>query len=318
MNRNAGYKFMAEDVNEKDELNSSRPIITFVPEMWGEFERFHKFYGSTYRFNKFTTSALCGVHGHFDRYHVLLSLSKRLIPELEKDYEELIKNGNSDAIHSRELAAIVDSMFCELYSSVDCTRRVIVAIYGKYPGIGMDKKSTSGLFKNAGKHKIDDRVPLEIRGALEKGQSDWFPKLKKIRDAINHSSVGFCSDLTGRKNGELEPKISYSHQTLANELGNVHVTDDVFKMISELEVKVNLFQGSIYNALYQTLEDKETTQVCGWFDGRVYLRLVSPKEVIDFNSGRCYSRIYFDKGSMSTCPFMAICGAYKNSKSEDN
>lgn len=61
-------------------------------------------------------------------------------------------------------------------------------------------------------------------------------------------------------------------------------------MLSDYEVKVNLFLGSVYYALNQTLKDEETTQVCGFFYGRVYLRLVSPYEAIDFNSGRCLSR----------------------------
>jgi hypothetical protein len=247
---------------------------------------------------------------------VLMGLSRKLAPELRSDYEETIEKGFSDAIHSKELAAILDSLFCELYSSVDCTRHVIAAIYGKYPGI--TSKSTSGLFENAGKHIIDERVPLEIREALEKGQNDWFPRLKEIRDSLNHYSIGSCSDFEGRHKGELEPKVSYSHDLLGDDMGNVLVTNDVFKTISEFEVKVNLFQGSVYHALNQTLEDKETTQVCGWFGGRVYLRLVSPKEAIDFNSGKCYSQIYFEKEEMQTCPFVAVCGAYTNSKSEDN
>lgn len=46
--------------------------------------------------------------------------------------------------------------------------------------------------------------------------------------------------LKGEKNGELEPKISYFHDRLGNDLGNVLVTDDVFKLISEFEVKVKL------------------------------------------------------------------------------
>lgn len=305
---------MEEGINNKEAFATLRPVIVFAPELWDEVEKFLKFYKTTYTFNKKSTSALYGVHGHFDRYHVLLTLSKRLVPDLKKEYEETIETGTSDAIRSRELAAIIDSMFCELYSSVDCTCRIIIDIYGRYPGIGIDRNSISGLFKNAVEHKIDNRVPLEIRNTLEHGYNDWFKRLRKIRDAINHSSVGNCSDFEGRIKGELELKISYSHQTLANELGNDHVTDDVFKMLSELEVNVNLFHGTVYHSLNQTLEDKETTQVCGWFNGRVYLRIVSPKEAIDFNGGRCFSRIYFDNGDMPTCPFANICGAYVKSE----
>lgn len=308
---------MEEEINKKEVFANLRPVIVFAPELWGEVEIFRKFYNTTYTLGKNAMSALYGVHGHFSRYHVLLALSKRLIPDLKKEYEEIIETGTYDAIRSKELAAIIDSMFCELYSSVDCTCRIIIYIYGRYPGIGIDRNSISGLFKNAVEHKIDDRVPLEIRNALEYGSHNWFQRLRKIRDAINHSSVGDCSDLEGKMKGELEPKISYSHLSLANKFGNTHVTDDVFKMLKDFEVNVNLFQGAVYHALNQTLEDKETTQVCGWFGGRVHLRTVSPKEAIDFNSGKCFSRIYFDNGDMPTCPFVNVCGAYVKSENMD-
>jgi len=264
-------------------------------------------------------SALYGADGHFERYVALKGLCRKLTPGLVKDYEELVKNGYSHVSHSQELAAIVDSLFCELYSSVDCTRTVIAAVYKDHACV--QSRSTSKLFEYAAIGKMsgnkvkkliqmDERVPLEIRKALADGHNDWFPRLKNIRDAINHSSVGDCSDLEGRKNGELEPKIAYFRRYLANKEGNELVTDDVFKLISEFEVKVNLFLGSVYHALNQTLKDKETTQVCGFFNGRVYLRFVSPYEAIDFNSGRCMSREWFEKEDQPTCPYVDICGAY--------
>ncbi|PAV12499.1 hypothetical protein ASJ81_20325 [Methanosarcina spelaei] len=160
-------------------------------------------------------------------------------------------------------------------------------------------------------------MPLEIRKALEDGQNDWFPRLKKIRDSLNHFNIGSCSDLEGRKNGEHEPKISYYHDRLGNDLGNVLVTDDVFKMLSDYEVKVNMFLGSVYHALNQTLEDKETVQVCGVFNGRFYQRFVSPFEALNFHSGRCKSREWFEKEDKSTCPYVDKCGAYVKSESVD-
>lgn len=138
--------------------------------------------------------------------------------------------------------------------------------------------------------------------------------MKKIRDSLNHYSIGSCSDFEGRHNGELEPKISYYHDLLGNDMGNVLVNNDVFKMISEFEVEVNIFQGSVYHALNQTLEDKETVQVCGFFNGRVYMRFISPRQALDTNSGRCISQEYFDKEDMPICPFVDICGAYANQK----
>ena len=312
--------------NKKDDLIGLKPPISFVPHLWGQIWKFKLFHSSTYSFSQDVESAISGTYEHFDRYITLMNLSKRLVHGLDKDYEELIKKGYSTAICYKELAAIVDSMFCELYSSVDCTRTVIAAVYGNYRCVPSD--STSRLFKYAAVGKLsgnqvkklvhmDERVPIEIRKALADGHNDWFPKLKNIRDAINHSSIGYCSDLERRKKGELEPKISYFHRSLADKEGNILVAEDIFKTLSDYEVKVNLFLGSVYYALNQTLKDEETTQVCGIFNGRAYLRLVSPYEAIDFNSGRCRSREWFEKEDQPTCPYVNICGAYVKNENVD-
>ena len=279
-------------------------VIHFVPNKWGQVQKFANFYRMTYRFSSKADLALSGIMGHFYRYNVLIGLSKRLAPELDKEYKESIERGYSDTVHSEELAAIVDSLFCELYSVVDCTRTVIAFVYKNHKCVPTD--STSKLFEYAAIGKkvgkkvkslvyMDERVPLEIRNALAEGHNDWFPILKKIRDEINHSSVGFCSDFEGRLKGELEPKISYFHSGLANIEGNVLVTDDVFKMLSEYEKKINRFLWSVFKALNQTLEDKETEQFCGIFDGRIYKRFVSPHGAVDSHSGRCKSREWFEK-----------------------
>lgn len=311
---------MVEEKNKKDDLIGLKSPISFAPYMWGQIWKFKLFHGPTYQFSQNVESAISGTYEHFDRYIILSNLSKRLVSGLDKDYEELMKKGYSTAICSKELAAIVDSMFCELYSSVDCTRTVIAAVYGKYRCV--PSNSTSQMFEYAAVGKLsgkkvkklihmDEKVPIEIRKALADGYNDWFPRLKDIRDAINHSSIGICSDLDGRKKGELEPKIDYFHRNLADKKWNTFVTDDIFKLLYDYEVKVNLFLGSVYYALNQTLKDEETTQVCGFFNGRVYMRLVSPYEAIDFNSGRCLSREWFEKKDQPTCPYVNICGAYE-------
>lgn len=307
---------MEEVTTKKIEQMNPKPPVLFAPNRWRQIRKFRRFHRPTYQLNWCAESALSGADEHFEKYLIFKRICERLIPELSKDYEELTEKGHTEAIYSRELAAIVDSLFCELYSSVDCTRTVLGTIYKKYQGI--TSNSTSRLFKNASENKIDERVPYEIRKALEDGQNDWFPTLKHIRDAINHSSIGSCSDLEGRRNGEIEPKIAYFHDRLGSKNGNILVTDDVFKMISEYEKKVNMFLGFVYHALNQTLENKETTQTCGVFNHRFYQRSVSPYEALNFHSGRCLSREWFEKEDQPTCPYVDICGAYIKSKNTES
>jgi hypothetical protein len=52
----------------------------------------------------------------------------------------LTKLGYSKATRSKELAAIIDTLFCELYSVVDCTRTVIGAIYVGLTRLNVDNQ----------------------------------------------------------------------------------------------------------------------------------------------------------------------------------
>ena len=220
-------------------------IIMFAPDIWGEVLKFRHFANSTYNLPPYADVALAGVDGHYHKYVILMGLAQRLAPKLVEDHEELTNQGYSEATRSHELAAIIDTLFCELYSAVDCTRTVIGSIYRKSQNVPTN--STSKLFKNAGKNIIDENVPFEIRNALEDGQNNWFPRLKKIRDAINHSDVGSCSDHEG--------KISYYHTRLGTTNYNILVTDDVFQEVSKYADHVNKFLGSVFHSLNGTLDD---------------------------------------------------------------
>lgn len=274
-------------------------MIMFDPTKWGELTKFQRFVSSTYYFDVYTNSALSGVEGHFQKYNVLMGLAQRMIPKLVEDEEELMKQGYSTAIRSKELAAIIETLFCELYSCVDCTRKVIGSIYGKLPGI--TGKSTTRLFANAATEGvIDDRVPVEIRKAL--AEAKWFSRLRTIRDTIIHSNVGSC----GEDNG----KVSYFHERLGKNMGNTLAIDDVFQDVSMYADNINKFLGCIFQALNDTLKDEATPQMCGIFSGRLYERFVSPHEAKNTHSGKCKSYEWFENDVHPTCPFVKSCGAY--------
>ncbi|NJD54536.1 MAG: hypothetical protein FIB07_16955 [Candidatus Methanoperedens sp.] len=275
-------------------------VIIFAPDKWGEVLKFRHFAAPTYNLPLYANAALIGIDGHFEKYTILMKIGQGLAPKLIEDYEELTKQGYSKATRSKELASIIDTLFCELYSAADCTRTVIGAIYGKFQNVPTN--STSRLFENAGKNMIDKRVPLEIRNALKEGQNDWFPRLKEIRDAINHFGIGSCSEHNG--------KISYYHDRLGKTIYNVLVTDDAFQEVSKYADNVNKFLGRVFHCLNLTLKDIETIQICGIFGSLVYQRSVSPIEARDFHSGKCKSFESFEKGLMPTCPSIKSCGAY--------
>lgn len=273
---------------------------SFGPNKWTEVRKFSRFYSSTYSLPLYAIIALRGIEGHFHKYFILKELAQKMVPKLIEDHEQLVNQGYSPAIRSKELAAIIDTLFCELYSVVDCTRSVLGAIYGKCQNV--PTKSTSKLFKNASEEKIDDKVPSGVKDALKHGQNDWFPRLKEIRDAINHSGIGSCN--------EDEGKISYYHDSLGQTPSNVLVDEDILEYICRCEYKVHQFLENIFHSLNMTLDDNETIQVCGIFGGLFYQRTVSISEAKDFNSGRCKSFEQFETGLMPKCPCSSSCGAY--------
>lgn len=273
-------------------------IIIFDPSKWGEVVKFRRFASSTYDFDIHANSALSGIEGHFQKYNVLMGLAQRMVLKLDEDKEELTKQGYSNAIRSKELAAIIETLFCELYSCVDCTRQVIKAVYGKLPGT--PGKSTTRLFTRAANGTIDERVPVEIRNAL--AEAKWFPRFRNIRDAIIHSNVGSCSEDDGH--------VSYYHERLGKNMSNSLAIDDVFQDISIYADNINKLLGPIFQTLNDTLKDEATPQICGIFGGRVYERFASPYEAQNSHSGKCKSYEWFEKEMHPTCPFVKSCGAY--------
>ena len=95
--------------------------------------------------------------------------------------------GRSSAIRSKELAAVLETLFCSLYSSLDCTRYVLKEIYPNHRGLN---DTTTATFQNGHSGKLDSRLPIESRDAIS-ATSDWFPELSRVRTAVTHANVGF-------------------------------------------------------------------------------------------------------------------------------
>ena len=230
------------------------------------------------------------------------NLAIKIIPNLRKDDEELREKGYTIASYSKELAAIIETMFIELYSSVDCTRQILSAIYRKYDGI--TSKSTRKLFANANSDKIDNRVPKEIRKTLK--ESMWYHNLMKIRDSLIHSNTGFCYK-------DRNDVINYIHPDLGTP-EKAFVIKGVFIELYKYRDEINKFLGTIFHELNQTLNSVEVTQVCGIFRGRVYERKVAFTYNLNFSSGRCLSFIWFlrENEKKYVCPFKNECGAFLN------
>lgn len=273
----------------------------FAPEQWGTLEKFSKFYSGTFELTKSGQRSVSGAINHFHKCLILKQLALKLIPNLEKDEAELEQNGYTNAANSKELSAVIESCLLELYSSVDCTRKVLTEIYSKkYQGI---PNSTRKYFDRINTGKIDGNFPEQLIVAVK--EADWYEEFRKLRDELTHLDTGTC-----HKNKETG-KIFYMHSGFTID-GKALVIEDIIHQVDQYISGVNQFNGRVFAFLLSQLEDKPILQFCGIFNGRMYTRLVSPHEAKDFHSGTCEAKKWFELEENPSCIFVNECGAYKN------
>lgn len=275
-------------------------VRMYAPEQWGSLEKFSKFYRHTHNFSDSGKRAVSGAINHFYKALTLKNLALKILPNLENDEAELNEHGYTNAINSKELSAVIESILLELYSSIDCTRKVITEIYSGYQGI---PDSTRKYFKNVASGNIDKRFPEQLVIAVQ--EATWFDGFRKIRDELTHLETGTC-----HKDKETG-KICYMHSGFSIQ-GKALVINDIFAKIDQTISEANQFIGRIFAYLYSQLDDKPVLQFCGIFGGRMYTRYVSPHEAVDFHSGVCDAHRWFDLEENPTCIFASECGAYKN------
>jgi len=273
-------------------------VLTFNPGPWGEVEKFAQFFAQTYPdFKPDTRKAVSGVSAHFNKALVLLSLARKLAPNLVIDAAELQEQGFTPAANAGEFAAVVEAIFLELYSAIDCARKVIVAIYRKCRGI---PDSTRKLFARLANGEVDN-FPGTLRAAFL--AAPWYDELRDIRDELTHASTGAC---------HLSPSdaaISYIHQGLVRDKRPL-VVPDVLGKIDQMVAGVNQFLGAVYHHLNADLNKEPAMAVCGLFQGRIYVRYLTIEDRIDLHSGVCDSRTWFDNEPDRRCPFATGCRAY--------
>lgn len=280
----------------------SATVRTYAPEQWGSLQKFSKFYRGTHSLKDTGTRAISGAENHFHKAVTLRDLAIKLVPNLDKDEKELNQNGYSRAINSKELSAVIEAIILELYSSVDCTRKVITEIYSKYRGI---PDSTRKYFQNVKNGKSDPKFPEELVIAVT--EATWYEGFRMIRDELTHHDTGSChKDHESGIIGYVHHGIKIKNRPL--------IIDDIFEKIEQTFGEVNQFVGRVFAYLYTQLNDEPVMQVCGFFGGRVYTRQVAPSQAVDFHGGVCESYKWFELDENPTCVLANECGAYRNTK----
>jgi len=293
-------RILKDQINGSENQLNNKFVQIFNPETWTQVQRFLTFFQAKYSFTQRQQSAIFGVEGQFNRVHRLIGLIAQVIPSLEQERRELEKNGISNGERSKELAALVESIYVGLYSVLDCVRGTISAIYAKSRGIS--SKSTSKLFKNAQNGLIEETVPKEIRDALS--ESDWFSEFQNLRTIIIHFNPGSCS-FDSSKN-----KLTYLNNEV-HQGANPLVIDDVASDLNALIEKINVLLDRVFRAINCTLNDDQVLTLCGTYKGRLYQRSISLSDSSSFDSGVCESKKWFDNNANFRCPVAKECGAYR-------
>lgn len=276
-------------------------VRLFAPELWGQVETFSRLCSGTYAFNKRAQRALAGITQHFEKAVIFQTLASKLRPNLEIDRKELDDQGFTPAANSRELAAVIEAAVVELYSSVDCTAKVLHAIYG---GTSRRfKESTRSFFQNF--EAIEGTFPDALKTVLR--DVDWYQDLCFLRDELTHLGTGTCHL------GKTGASVTYMHGGIRVD-DKPFIVDDVFAWLSRLVDTVNAFLGRVFYLLRQTLTSNRVYQLCGMVEGRMLMRYVNPTEQLTFDSGECGSYHWFEQPDAPACPFMSQCGAYARTR----
>ncbi|VVE68821.1 hypothetical protein PCA31118_03050 [Pandoraea captiosa] len=278
-------------------MNVSPTVRVFAPEYWGEVGKFKQFYATTHDFSSDIKKAVSGIGGHYDKALKLHGLAVKLAPSMNIDNSELKEKGYTSATNSQEVSAVIEEVFTELYSSIDCASKIISTVYRRCRH--MPGGSTRRLFARAAAGQIGD-FPAELKVAFEK--ATWYDELRMLRDELTHSDVGACR-LTE------EGKTTYMHRGVRHANKTLEIPD-VFAKLIELFNGVNVFLGAIFHHLNQGLSAEPIDVFCGFFRGRGYGRKLTIAAHIDFNSGVCQSRQWFDHEPDFRCPYASDCGAY--------
>lgn len=249
-------------------------VRIFAPEFLGQVELFSNFCSETYKFNARQQRALAGVRQHFDKAGIFQSLAEKLRPTLAVDRAQISEHGFTPAENSRQLATVIEAAIMEVYSAVDCTAKVLRAIYG--PSTRGFRDSTRFLFHSF--DSITGDFPDAIKDILR--NAGWYEDLRFLRDELTHLGTGSCylADDT--------EAVSYMHFGIKTE-GKPLIVDDVFKWLLTLIAVVNDFLGRIFLFLRSSLKSTPVMQICGVVEGRMLMRYLDPTQEVTFASGQC-------------------------------
>jgi hypothetical protein len=272
-------------------------LLMFNPQGWGQVTKFAKLHEKTHSFTERDRRALIGVEAHFEKAMRLHRLADRLAPNIEADNAELEARGYTPAENAKEVATLIEAAILELYSSLDCTVKVLRAIYGA--NTRNFKESTRITFQNV--ERLSGTFPDQFKKVIR--EATWFGKLMRLRDDLTHLDTGRVH--LDSKSGI----VGYTHYGMKEAELPLSI-ENIMAWLTETEASLNSFIGAIFHHLNGNLSAEPVFQICGIVEGRLLHRYVNPTEDLNFNSGQCGAWVWFEEPESPHCPFAGNCGAY--------
>lgn len=284
-------------------VQNDRFLMQFQPALWTPAGKFRLFLGAPFVNSRALNEAVQSCVDHTRKYETFAELASELKPKLALDRDELETNGYTPAHRSRQFAALIEVLICELYAVLDGLRYTTFAVYRKVRGV--QSGSTSRFFSKAAERTYGKDFPEELLTLLTAAYVDWFPELRRLRTAFTHGGLGSCSMSQDRT------QISYMNSSLGtNEVA--HVVPNIVSHLNEIAAAVFKLVHEFFEYLYSRLEQVESDQFCGFYRGRAYMRRVKPEALLEWSSGICTSRQWFDGDGAPEfrCPLADECAAY--------
>jgi hypothetical protein len=238
--------------------------LVFIPEQWSSVRKFRQFMGPPFKVDRDLATGANAAENHLEKFSVLAGLANRLKDQLAEDATELAERGHTPASRSKEFAALVEALFCELYAVLDGIRRTLFSTCNKVRGV--QNKSTERLFKKAKDKEYGSEFPEDIRAALASAFDSWFPRLRSIRTEVTHGGIGSC---------HLDPKtdkICYIHGGLGSAT-RAFVIEDVVEELNGKAGSVTALVETVYRLLFSLLEPVDRRVMCGFYKARCYERV---------------------------------------------
>lgn len=276
---------------------SDRFLMQFQPAHWTPAGKFLQFLGPPFNRTRALNEAIRSCTDHIRKYETFAELA----PKLALDRDELETQGYSPASRSRQFAALIEVLVCELYSVLDGLRYTTFHIYRKVRGV--QSGSTSKLFSKASERSYGREFPEPLLALLDAANSSWFLCLRRLRTAFTHGGLGSCSLSQDRT------VISYMNPSLGTD-DLAHVIPDIVAHLNALATSVFKLTHDFFEYHYGQLEQIDSDQFCGFYRGRGYMRRAKPEPNIGWDSGVCASRVWFDSEPGFRCPLANECAAY--------